>query len=96
MKTGYVYILASKRNGTLYVGLTNELRRRVWEHKEKVTEGFTKKYCVDLLVWYEAHDNIEDAIYKEKQLKKWERAWKLRLIETENPAWEDLYDLITD
>jgi len=90
----YVYILASKRNGTLYIGMTNNLVRRVWEHKNNVVEGFTKKYGVHQLVWYEVADTPQAAIAREKQLKKWNRAWKLKLIEARNPKWKDLYDEI--
>lgn len=86
-----VYILASKRNGTLYIGVTNDLIRRVWEHKDKLVKGFTKKYGVDKLVYYEVTENIESAILREKQLKKWNRAWKIRLIQEKNPQWKDLY-----
>lgn len=89
-----VYILASKRNGTLYIGMTNNLARRIWEHKHDLVEGFTKKYGVHRLVWYEIADNPQAAILREKQLKKWNRAWKLRLIEEKNPAWNDLYEEI--
>ncbi len=88
----YVYILASQRNGTLYVGVTNDLARRVLEHKTDVVDGFTKMYGVHLLVWYEAADTALAAIAREKQLKKWNRAWKMRLIEKMSPAWNDLYD----
>ena len=87
-----VYILASKRNGTLYIGVTSNLQKRVYEHKTSAVDGFTKKYEVHLLVWYECTEDIELAITKEKQLKKWNRKWKLDLIEKENPEWEDLYD----
>jgi putative endonuclease len=87
----YVYILASQRNGTLYVGVTSDLVKRTWEHKEDVVRGFTSKYEIHLLAWYEIHESIEAAITREKQLKKWNRAWKLRLIEKTNPAWKDLY-----
>ena len=90
----YVYILASKRNGTLYIGVTNNLVRRVWEHKNDVVEGFTKKYGVHQLVWYEVADTPGTAIAREKQLKKWNRAWKLKLIEEKNPKWKDLYQEI--
>ena len=90
----YVYILASKRNGTLYIGMTNNLVRRVWEHKNNVVEGFTKKYGVHQLVWYEVADTPQAAITREKQLKKWNRAWKLKLIEAGNPEWKDLCDEI--
>jgi putative endonuclease len=91
-KQGYVYILASNRNGTLYIGVTSDLVRRIDEHKGKVTEGFTKKYGVTKLVWYEMHDTVESAILREKQMKKWNRLWKLREIEELNPVWRDLSD----
>ena len=91
-KTYYVYILASKRNGTLYIGVTNNLGRRVYEHKNKLMKGFTKKYGVSLLVYYEEHREINSAIQREKQLKKWNRKWKLKLIEKYNREWRDLYD----
>ena len=87
----YTYILASRRNGTLYTGSTDDLARRVWEHKEKIRPGFTSKYGVTLLVWYEAIETREGAVLRERQIKKWERAWKLRLIEDMNPDWNDLY-----
>ncbi|MEW6357133.1 MAG: GIY-YIG nuclease family protein [Planctomycetota bacterium] len=93
-KTLYVYILASKRNGTLYIGVTSDLAKRVWEHREKLINGFTKEYGVDRLVWYEAHGTAESAIAREKRIKKWRRAWKIALIEKENPHWKDLYDEI--
>ena len=89
-----VYILASKRNGTLYIGVTSQLVARVWQHKNKVTEGFSAKYGVDKLVYYEAHDSAEAAFVREKQLKKWRRAWKIELIESLNPEWRDLYEEI--
>ena len=89
-----VYIVASSRNGTLYIGVTSDLVARIWQHKNNVVEGFTKKYNVHLLVWYELHENMESAIGREKALKKWNRAWKLRLIEKFNPEWHDLYDQI--
>lgn len=94
MKQPAVYILAGKRNGTLYIGVTSNLVKRVWEHKNNVVEGFTKKYGVHILVFYELHDDMEAAILREKRLKKWNRAWKLRLIEEKNPNWDDLYELI--
>ncbi len=94
MNAYYVYIMASKRNGTLYIGMTNNLARRVWEHKNNVVEGFTKKYGVHQLVWYEVADTPQAAITREKQLKKWNRAWKLKLIEATNPEWKDLYNEI--
>jgi putative endonuclease len=92
MNQYYVYILASQRNGTLYIGMTNNLLRRIWEHKNDVVEGFTKQYDVHHLVWYEVADTALVAITREKQLKHWNRAWKLRLIEKMNPEWKDLYD----
>ena len=89
-----VYILASKRNGTLYVGVTSDLVKRVWEHNNNVVEGFTKRYGVHLLVWYELHENMDSAIQREKRLKEWKRQWKLELIESANPNWLDLYPMI--
>lgn len=86
-----VYILASRRNGTLYVGVTNNLIRRVWEHKQNLTDGFTKKYTVHTLVYYELYSDILHAIAREKEIKKWKRRWKLQLIEKNNPDWKDLY-----
>jgi putative endonuclease len=86
-----VYILASKRNGTLYIGVTGDLIKRTWEHKNNMVEGFTKRYGVHRLVWYEQHDNMESAIEREKRLIEWKRAWKLELIEEANPNWQDLY-----
>ncbi len=88
----YVYILASKRNGTLYIGVTNNLIKRVWEHKNKAVPGFTEKYNVDRLVFYEVYQDINEAIKREKRLKKWNRKWKIDLIEKENPNWRDLYE----
>jgi putative endonuclease len=87
----YVYVLASDIGGTLYVGVTNDLVRRVYEHRSKVAEGFTKKYDVAKLVYYEVFEDIENAIVREKRLKKWNRAWKVRMIEEINPNWDDLY-----
>lgn len=93
MAHGYsVYILASRRNGTLYVGVTNDLSRRVWQHREGTGSGFTKKYGVTMLVWYEHFDQVLDAIACEKKLKRWRRAWKLARIEAFNPDWRDLYE----
>ena len=89
-----VYILASKRNGTLYTGVTSDLRKRIWEHKNDLVEGFTKKYQVHLLVWYEIHETMESAILREKRIKQWKRLWKLRMIEGYNPTWQDLYHSI--
>jgi len=86
----FVYILASRRNGTSYIGMTDNLARRVWEHQSGAIPGFTKKYGVKLLVWYEAHESRESAFRRERQIKKWNRAWKLRLIERVNRAWRDL------
>nr|WP_299384725.1 GIY-YIG nuclease family protein [Allomuricauda sp.] len=86
----YVYILASKRNGTLYVGMTNNLERRVSEHKTKLNDGFTKRYDIGMLVYYESHQHARDALLREKRLKKWKRQWKIELIEKENPRWQDL------
>ena len=88
----YVYILASRRNGTLYTGSTTDLSRRVWEHKEKLTPGFTSDYDVTTLVWYERYDRLIDARHREYKIKKWRREWKLRLIEAMNPEWRDLYE----
>jgi putative endonuclease len=90
----WVYIVANGLGGTLYIGVTNDLIRRVHEHKNKVAEGFTKKYDVDRLLYFEAFDDIENAIRREKRLKKWNRAWKIRLIEGTNPNWTDLYPSI--
>jgi len=86
-----VYILASRRNGTLYTGVTSSLAERVWQHKNDVTEGFTKRHGVHLLVWYELYDTMESAIRREKAIKEWKREWKLELIEKTNPTWQDLY-----
>lgn len=94
MKQPAVYIMASKRNGTLYVGVTSDLAVRVWQHRNNVVEGFTKKYGVHMLVYFELHDDMESAIVREKRLKKWNREWKLRLIEEMNPDWDDLYESI--
>jgi putative endonuclease len=89
-----VYILASKRNGTLYTGVTSDLVKRAWEHKNGLADGFTKKYNVHDLVYFEQHDDMNAAITREKQIKKWSRRWKLRLIEEHNPEWKDLYESI--
>lgn len=91
MKNYFVYILASKKNGTLYIGVTNDLVKRVCEHKQKVVEGFTYSYDVDKLVYFEQGSDALGAVTREKQLKKWNRAWKIRLIEERNPDWRDLY-----
>ena len=84
--------MASKKNGTLYIGVTGDLARRVWQHKNNVHEGFTQKYGVRHLVWYEVHREVTEAIQREKQMKKWRRQWKINLIEQENPDWKDLSD----
>ena len=94
-KTFAVYIMASRRNGTLYVGMTSDLVKRVHEHREGTFDGFTKKYAVHNLVWYEVHDNAEAAITREKQMKAWKRIWKLRAIEEKNPDWIDLYPTLS-
>ena len=88
---GYVYILASDRNGTLYIGVTNDLVRRIHEHREGSVEGFTKRHAAEHLVYFEAYDAIRDALQREKTLKKWRRAWKVSSIEESNPNWRDLY-----
>jgi putative endonuclease len=90
-KTYWVYILASRRHGTLYVGITSDLSGRVYEHKAGITPGFTTKYGVRNLVYYEMHGIVEKAIKREKQLKRWRRDWKINLIERDNPRWVDLY-----
>ena len=95
MKQPCVYILASKRNGTLYTGVTSDLVKRIWEHKEDLVPGFTKRYQVHNLVWFEMHETMNAAITREKQIKKWNREWKTRRITEANPDWKDLYfDLI--
>lgn len=91
-----VYILASQRNGTLYIGVTSNLPQRAWQHRNNVVEGFSKKYHTHLLVYFELHVDMEAAILREKQLKKWERQWKIELIEKQNPYWRDLYPEILD
>jgi putative endonuclease len=91
----YVYLLASDKYGTLYLGVTNDVVRRVYEHKSKAVAGFTKRYAVDRLVWFEIYDDPTTAIAREKELKKWRRAWKIRLIEEHNPQWIDLYPQIS-
>ena len=90
----YVYILSNRPRGRLYVGVTNDLARRTWEHRESAVDGFTKRYNVKTLVYMEQHEDIREAIAREKKLKRWRRAWKLALIEGENPAWRDLFDEI--
>jgi putative endonuclease len=91
----YVYLLASGKHGTLYLGVTNDLVRRVYEHKSKAVPGFTSRYNVVRLVWYECYDDADTAIWREKEVKKWRRDWKIRLIEKDNPDWSDLYASIT-
>jgi putative endonuclease len=88
----YVYILASERNGALYVGLTDDLVKRVWQHRNDLRAGFTARYGVKSLVWYEAHESRDSTFMRERQMKKWNRAWKLEVIEKQNPAWRDLWD----
>lgn len=95
-KDFYVYILTSKRNGTLYTGVTSNLVQRVYQHKQGNVEGFTKKYGVKMLAYFEKHESADEAITREKQIKKWNRAWKIKLIEQENPQWKDLYHLILE
>lgn len=90
----YVYILSSKRNGTLYVGVTNDLVRRIGEHKQGIADGFTKRYSIKFLMHFEVFDDVQNAIQREKQMKEWRRAWKVALIEKGNPQWRDLYDEI--
>ena len=94
MKFFFVYILAGKRNGTLYTGSTDDLSKRIWQHKNKIFPGFTAKHSVDRLVWYEAHDTRESALTRERQIKEWKRAWKIELIESMNPEWDDLYETL--
>jgi putative endonuclease len=89
-----VYILANRRNGTIYVGVTSDLGRRIWEHKSDIIEGFTKRYGLHTLVYAEFHTTMAEAILREKRIKNWRRAWKITLIEQSNPAWRDLYDEI--
>ena len=93
-KDCYVYILANKKNGALYIGVTSNLKKRIWEHKNNVVEGFTKKYQIHILVYFEQTDNVISAIEREKQLKNWKRKWKIELIEKDNSTWKDLYDEI--
>ncbi len=95
MKMSYVYILSSGRNGTLYIGVTNNLVKRVWEHKTKLVYGFTSQHKVNKLVYYEEYQDITVAIQREKRLKEWQRKWKIRLIEKNNPYWQDLFDQLS-
>ena len=92
MKQPAVYILASQRNGTLYIGVTSNLVQRVYQHREILADGFSKQYGVKMLVWFEQHDTMESAIAREKAMKKWHRQWKIDLIEAQNPKWRDLWD----
>jgi putative endonuclease len=95
MKSYFVYILSNKKNGTLYIGVTSNLIKRIWEHKTKIVKGFTEKYNIDKLVYYEQTENVMSALEREKQLKKWKTTWKIKLIEKNNSKWRDLYfDLI--
>ena len=96
MKAGFVYIMASARNGTIYVGATANLQKRVWEHRTGAVAGFTREHSCNLLAWYEAHDDLQQARLRERQIKKWKRQWKLSEIEAKNPAWEDLYPSLFD
>ena len=93
-KNYYVYVLTNERNGTLYIGVTSDLIKRIWQHKNDVNEGFTKKYQTHSLVYYEQCSSIETALNREKRLKNWQRSWKLELIESSNPYWKDLYEFI--
>ena len=93
-KSFWVYMLASKRNGMLYIGSTDDLGKRVWEHKEERCGGFTAQYGVKSLVWYERHETRESAFIRERQMKKWKRAWKIELIEKDNAGWRDLYEML--
>ena len=95
MKSYFVYILSSQRNGTLYIGVTSDLLKRMWEHKNKKVDGFTKKYNVDKLVYFEQTENVVSVLEREKQLKKWNRSWKIKLIESNNPKWQNLYLTLT-
>ena len=93
-KNYYVYILASDRYGTIYIGVTSDLVKRIWQHKAGLVSGYTKEYKVKWLVWYEVHEDIKAAITREKQIKKWNRAWKIELIQKHNPLWDDLYEAV--
>jgi putative endonuclease len=95
MNNYYVYILANKRNGTLYIGMTNNLKRRIFEHRSNLIDGFTKKYSIHKLVFFEIYQDVNTAITREKRIKEWKREWKLKLIEDFNPLWEDLFDKIS-
>jgi putative endonuclease len=93
-KGGWVYLMTNRRNGTLYLGVTANLAARAWQHREGVVEGFTKRYGLTRLVWYERFEDIRDALQREKTMKHWRRAWKVRLIHAMNPEWEDLYEVL--
>ena len=94
MRGGWVYIMTNRPNGTLYLGVTSDLARRAWEHREGFVDGFSKRYGLKRLVWFERHDDIRAAIQREKTMKHWPRAWKVRLILSANPEWDDLYTLL--
>ena len=96
MKTGFVYIMASGRNGTLYIGVTSDLPKRAWEHRNGIVPGFTRRYGCKLLVWFEAYDDLQEARLRELQMKKWKRLWKLSTIEMLNPEWDDLYPSLVE
>ena len=96
MKAGYVYIMANRKNGTIYIGVTSDLVKRVWEHHNGVVAGFTRTHGCKLLVWYEAHDDLQEARVRELQMKKWKRIWKLSEIEAMNPEWLDLYPALLE
>jgi putative endonuclease len=90
-RAGFVYIMANRKNGTIYIGVTSDLVKRVWEHREGVIRGFTRRYKCKLLVWYEAYEDLQEARQRELRMKEWKRAWKIKLIEEENLDWDDLY-----
>jgi len=96
MKAGFVYIMANRKNGTIYIGVTSDLAKRVWEHREGVIGGFTKRYGCKLLIWYEAYDDLQEARRRELQMKEWKRAWKVRMIEEQNLNWDDLFPTLFD
>ena len=93
-KQACIYIMANKKNGTIYIGVTSDLPNRVWQHKNNIIDGFTKKYSIHKLVYFEPYESMKSAIEREKQMKKWKRKWKLEMIEKQNPLWEDLYENI--
>jgi putative endonuclease len=96
MQAGFVYIMANRKNGTIYIGVTSDLAKRVWEHREGVIGGFTKRYGCKLLIWYEACDDLQEARRRELQMKEWKRAWKVRMIEEQNLNWDDLFPTLFD